>query len=442
MLFLSVTFRGKSIFLFQKRLFKSMIVGDISTVMRLQKVILQSNSARLYAIRLVTQVCSYKKFSGVDGKTSLTFLERFELNENLKANFAAWVPQKFKILTLFRVDGDPTFLQVSTISDRVWQVLISFSLQPVYEAIFHPRSFGFRSIHSSYLVQDFLLRSLGFSALGFQKRVIKLDLNAVLRFYNRNYLLENLFLPRSIKLTVNRFFYNGLLLNFYSPEKFSYSLINLLSNIMLHGIEDIQDGVRFGSDILFLLRPFDSEKDIYYLVRSFLKDKFFSYRGVSFQIFFASAGFDFLGWHFFISYKGNSLVIPSTSDYQSFLFRVKRIINNSNYGSNIKVSKLYPIIKQWRTYHRFSCLKGSRFSLYFIKKRAFKVFSKESRQDFFSTKRLVNRCFYFLGSFCSDSSRLEESSSPYLGHLIFASRSGFFDSCMFRCIHCGMKLFR
>ena len=176
------------------------------------------------------------------------------------------------------------------------------------------------------------------------------------------------------------------------------------------------------------------------MVRSFLEERFFPFRGISFQIFLASVGFDFLGWHFFVSSKGNSLVIPSLSDYQSFLLRVKRIINNSNYGSNIKVSKLYPIIKQWRAYHRFSCLKGSRFSLYFVKKRAFKVFSKESRQDFFSTKRLVNRCFYFLDSFSSSNSGLEEFPSPYSGHLIFASSSGFFNSFILGCIHCGMKL--
>jgi hypothetical protein len=38
-------------------------------------------------------------------------------------------------------------------------------------------------------------------------------------------------------------------------------------------------------------------------------------------------------------------------------------------------------------------MKSSRFSLFFVKKRAFKVFKKEAKQDLYSSKTLLNTIF-------------------------------------------------
>lgn len=56
------------LFKLQKRLFKSVYVSDKKKYLILQKLILQSNCARLLAIREVTQLSLDKKIPGVDGK--------------------------------------------------------------------------------------------------------------------------------------------------------------------------------------------------------------------------------------------------------------------------------------------------------------------------------------------------------------------------------------
>ncbi|MBE9171252.1 hypothetical protein IQ238_28400 [Pleurocapsales cyanobacterium LEGE 06147] len=46
--------------------------------------------------------------------------------------------------------------------------------------------------------------------------------------------------------------------------------------------------------------------------------------------------------------------------------QVKHVVNNSNYGAETKVSKLAPIVKGWRNYHKHCKMDGSRFNLWQI----------------------------------------------------------------------------
>ena len=125
-----------------------------------------------------------------------------------------------------------------------------------------------------------------------------------------------------------------------------------------------------------------------------------------------------MDWFFKIDNSGNCFSTPSFTNYQVFLKRVKYIINNSNYGAEIKASKLYPIIREWRIYHKFSRMTSSKFSLFFIQKRAFKIFNKESKQDAYSTKKLLKKCFSFT-NFNSLSEDKIVSPLPYYGHVTF-----------------------
>ncbi|NJM74043.1 MAG: RNA-dependent DNA polymerase, partial [Scytonema sp. RU_4_4] len=73
----------KNLFRLQCRVWKAIRVNDRKRALSLQKLILKSRSARLLAIRQVTQLNAGKKTAGIDGKKSLTFKERFDLEEIL-----------------------------------------------------------------------------------------------------------------------------------------------------------------------------------------------------------------------------------------------------------------------------------------------------------------------------------------------------------------------
>lgn len=113
--------------------------------------------------------------------------------------------------------------------------------------------------------------------------------------------------------------------------------------------------------------------------------------------------------------------------------------------------KLSPILKEWKVYNKFSHLAGFRYSLYFIKKRAFKIFRNESRQDLYSAKRLLEKSFSFdlhdTSRIFFTSSRgflLNNHKSFWVDHnlnYLHNSLNGFFYTSFkkfYYCIHCGV----
>src|SRR5258708_477084 len=65
----------------QKRIFKASARGDLKTVHKLQKLVMKSRSARLLAVRRVTQENQGKKTAGVDGVKSVSPVGRLALAE-------------------------------------------------------------------------------------------------------------------------------------------------------------------------------------------------------------------------------------------------------------------------------------------------------------------------------------------------------------------------
>nr|WP_201372643.1 reverse transcriptase N-terminal domain-containing protein [Ktedonobacter robiniae] len=65
----------------QKRIFKASERGDLKTVHQLQKLLMKSRSARLLAVRRVTQDNQGKKTAGIDGIKSVQPTSRFAMVE-------------------------------------------------------------------------------------------------------------------------------------------------------------------------------------------------------------------------------------------------------------------------------------------------------------------------------------------------------------------------
>jgi RNA-directed DNA polymerase len=441
----------QSVYVIQKRLFKAIYVRDLTLALKLQKVILKSSSARLVSIRYVTQLCQNRKIAGNDGVIALTFTERFTLNESLKIHYSSWKHGNFRKLSVMGKNGIISFLKLSNLSDRCWQYLVRLAIEPAHEALFHPTNFGFRINNSLHFPQSFIFSNLCLSSFGFQKRLLELDLESVFNALKAQSLLKKIVAPRSIKVCLSSLIRKGFDVRFLESSKADYGLSSLLANILLSGIEDIHTCIRFGARIIFFLKPLENELDVLAKLKIFLLEISFT-ETVYAKLVSPLQGIDFLDWHFKVNSLRECVVIPSELNYQRFLLRVKRIINNSNYGSEVKANKLFPIVKEWLFYHQFSSLKGYRFSLFFIRKRAFKVFSKESRQDFFSSKRLLDKCFYAFDLQNFSFSKPSPFSFGY-GHLIFGSSFILINSnnlislnekgkIYFYCIHCGVNYFK
>jgi RNA-directed DNA polymerase len=136
----------------QKRIFKASARGDLKTVHKLQKLLMKSRSARLLAVRRVTQDNQGKKTAGRDGVKSVPPAARLALAQAIHPKGMAerkpkplrrvWIPKPGK--TEQRPLGIPVMY------DRACQALAKQALEPQWEALFEADSYGFRPGRSAH----------------------------------------------------------------------------------------------------------------------------------------------------------------------------------------------------------------------------------------------------------------------------------------------------
>ncbi len=200
----------------------------------------------------------------------------------------------------------------------------------------------------------------------------------------------------------------------------------------------------------FILKPQDDAEAILDKVSEFLALRGMNISEKKTKITAATDGFDFLGWNFKVQKNGKFRCRPSVDNFQAFRKKVKTIINNSNYGAQIKASKLAPLVRGWRNYHRFGKMDGSRNSLYFIQKRAFKVINTEKKQNRHTSKQLLDKAFPSVSYSENKFVNVKGDKSPYDGDLIYWSKrnSKLYDGTTFMvlkrqnhsCANCGLKI--
>ncbi|MEW6499182.1 MAG: reverse transcriptase N-terminal domain-containing protein, partial [Cyanobacteriota bacterium] len=242
-----------NLFRLQKRVYKAIRVGDKRKAKSLQRLILKSTSARLLAIRQVTQLNAGKKTAGIDGKASLTFEQRLELSEELRAKSNNWYHQSLREIPIPKKDGKIRILKVPTIADRAWQCIAKYALEPAHEATFHARSYGFRPGRSAHDAQKVLFHNLRSQSNGIEKRVIELDIEACFDRISHSAIMERLIAPKGIKNGIFRCLKAGV--NPEYPEQGTPQggvASPLLANIALNGIEDIHQSVRYADDMVFI----------------------------------------------------------------------------------------------------------------------------------------------------------------------------------------------
>ena len=343
------------VFKLQKRLYKSSYVFDINKVFLIQKILFCSNSLRLLSIRESTQLSSIKKISGIDNKLYLTFSERFELNEFLKDNAINWNPTFFKSVYVLDKNNNTKFYVLPTVADRVWYCLVKMILLPVHEALFRPQNFGYRFIRSIYEIQNSFYLNLCYSSFGSQKRLLKIDLNDNFRSFNLHLFMNKLIIPRSIKLGIFRAFKKGLNLSYDEFYVENLPILALFLNILLDGIEGFSSSsIHYGSTVIYFLKPNEVEKDVIRKLKLLLVNLGLDYLKMKITMSSAYEGINFLKWNFKLSYFNEFICSPSILDYKKLLMRIKKIINNSNYGAEIKAVKISPLVKEWKLY-QFIC---------------------------------------------------------------------------------------
>jgi len=306
----------RNLFRLQKRVYKAVQVGDKRKAKSLQKLILKSTAARLLAIRQVSQLNAGKKTAGIDGKKSLTFKERFELNELLKASAGNWKHQGLREIPIPKKDGTTRMLKIPTIADRAYQCLVKYALEPAHEVTFHAKSYGFRTGRSAHDAQRQLFNNLNSSANGMDKRVIELDIEKCFDRINHSAIMDKLIAPKSIRQGIFRCLKAGVNPEFPEQGTSQGGVVSpLLANIALNGIESIhrykdagskviEPTIRYADDMVIILRPQDDATEILDRISQFLAERGMKVSEKKTKLTATTDGFDFLGWNFKVQKNG------------------------------------------------------------------------------------------------------------------------------------------
>lgn len=413
----------KDLLRLQKRTYKAVREGDTAKAQSLQKLIMRSRAARFLAIRQVTQLNNGKKTAGIDGKVALNFKDRFELEQKLKTQASNWKHQGLRSIPIPKKDGTKRILKVPTISDRAWQCLAKFALEPAHEATFHAQSYGFRTGRSAHDAQKKLFHNLNSQSKGYKKRVIELDISKCFDRISHSSIMKRLIAPKALKLGIFRCLKAGVNPEFPEQGTCQGGVVSpLLANVALNGIEDIHKSIRYADDMVFILKPEDNATQILDEIKEFLAQRGMEISKRKTKLTAATDGFDFLGWRFLVQENGKFRSHPSEDNFKAFRKKIKTIINSSNYGAIGKAKKLAPIVRGWRNYHRFCKMDGAKNSLFFINNRAFKVFNKEQKQNRYSAKELVKTALPSVPYSENKFVNVKGDKSPYDGDLVYWSK--------------------
>jgi group II intron reverse transcriptase/maturase len=336
------------------------------------------------------------------------------------------------------------------LGDTKFVVSGSSPLEPAHEALFHERSYGFRPGRSAHDCQKIVFLNLRSYADGKNKRILELDIERCFDRIEHTALMSMIIAPMSIKTGLWKCLKTGTNPEFPDQGTPQGGVVSpLLANIALNGIEEIHSSVRYADDMIFFLKPNDNAQLILDRITKFLAIRGLNVKASKTSLVSATDGFDFLGWHFFVQKNGKFRSTPSADNFKAFKAKIKDIVNHSNYGAKVKAEKLAPIVRGWRNYHRYCKMDGSRFSLWFINNRAFKVFLKEPNINRTEAEVLMKRAFpavpYAEGRFVN----VKGDTSPFNGDIIYWSQreSRHYDGATARtlqrqnhtCGHCGLK---
>ena len=368
----------REVFRLQQRIYRASQAGDTRRVQSLQRLLLKSWSARLLAVRRVTQENQGKKTAGVDGVHSLKAPERIQLAQQLSLDRKSDPVRR----VLIPKPGKAEFrkLGIPTMVDRAKQALAKLALEPEWEARFEPNSYGFRPARSP---QD-ALEQVHRCICQCPKWVLDADIAACFDRIAHRPLLERLSSSHpSIARQCRAWLKAGVVHDnqLQTTERGTPQggiASPLLANIALHGLEREFKAafkgahlVRFADDFVAFHRDRHVILDAKAWVSRWLAEKGLELKDEKTQITHTLdggsdylTGFDFLGCHVRQYRTPRRRMNKSQRPYKTLIKpskkAVKRLVNKL--GDIVKrhraasqdtlIQELNPVILGWSGYHR------------------------------------------------------------------------------------------
>ena len=197
----------KIVYRLQTRIFKANCRGETKQVHRLQKLLMKSHSAKLLAIRRVTQDNQGKRTAGVDGVKSLTPVQRLALLPVLKLTGKSKPTRRVMIPKPGTSEKRP--LGIPCMVERAKQMLVKLAIEPEWEAKFENGTHGFRMGRGTHDAIEAIFKSLRCKS----KYVLDADISKCFDKISQSKLLEKLNTFPTLRRQIKAWLKSGFWMN-------------------------------------------------------------------------------------------------------------------------------------------------------------------------------------------------------------------------------------
>ena len=364
----------------QHRIAKATVKNDYRKVRHLQRLLVRSLSARLKAVRQVSQENSGKHTPGVDGELwktpKLKLKAALELRKRSKTKplLRKYIPKK---------DGSLRPLGIPSMIDRARQALWNFALSPVVESTSDPVSYGFRPYRGCWDAHAQIRVILSRKAS--PTWILDADIRKCFHTISHDWLLANTPMEKKVLRSWLKCGFIESSGEFFDTEAGTPQggvISPTLSNHVLNGLHDVLKGsfpleqtgpsykrikhspfytklvdkvnlVRYADDFIVTGRSQMQLEKAKVVISDFLRPRGLELHPTKTRIVSVYEGFDFLGWNFRKMKNGKLLGVISKKSKKSHRLRLKEVIKQArNSPPSALISKLNPIIGRWCNYHR------------------------------------------------------------------------------------------
>lgn len=297
----------------QCRIFKASVNGS-SNVARMryyQKTLVNSEEAKLVAVRKITQDNRGKKIPGVNCKLFLSNSERIKLAYNIRLDGST---DSIRRVCTPKANSKRA-IRILTMKDRAKQMLLKLALEPEWEARFDSNSFGFRPGYSAADAKWMLTRQIQ----GAPKYFLSTNVKVCFDNISYEYLLNKLNTIKMFENQIRCWLTAGIMnLDFLTTKDFTESCVGtqggvlapLLVNIVLNGMEQLLKDkfkrdvclIRYADDFVVLSKKEETIIESKKLLLEFLKSINLEFSeektNIGNTLYGPSPGLDFLGFNF------------------------------------------------------------------------------------------------------------------------------------------------
>ncbi|WP_293122489.1 group II intron reverse transcriptase/maturase [Moorena sp. SIO4G3] len=371
------------LFKLQKRIYQASQRGKVRVVRKLQRLLMKSWTAKMIAVRRVTQENKGKKTAGIDGVKALTGKKRLALVASLEVYRKAQPTRRVWIPKPGREEKRP--LGIPTMYDRALQALAKMALEPEWEAKFEPNTYGFRPGRSCHDAIGAIFTAICKKP----KWVLDADIAKCFDKINHDALLKKLNTYPSMRRLIKSWLKAGVMDNgtFSSTDEGTPQggvISPLLANIALHGMESAiwnfansvwkKKGhykrgltlIRYADDFVILHQDLTVVKECLEVINKWLPDMGLELKPSKTKITHTFEGFNFLGFNIrqyevgkHRSKQGFKTIIkPSKESIQKHYGQLSNVINRYKAApQEALIRQLKPIIRGWCNYYKTVCSK-------------------------------------------------------------------------------------